>query len=145
MRKPKGGPRNAVRRAPITHELARLLAEHVDQFGIGPMAACSPPITAVSIGPSTLWQVLRVSMPNWLAGWLPPTARHRLTDAGRPDEAIWFTVGSLCAPGQRHVRAAAELLGRQRAVLGAALFAAQLAGYLESDAIDYLINVDPGG
>jgi len=78
IRKLKGGPKNAVRRTPITHEFARLLAEHIGQFCIGPMAACSPPITAVSIGPSTLWQVLRkarakvladtrVSMPNWLA------------------------------------------------------------------------------
>ena len=67
-----------------------------------------------------------------------------LTDAGRPDEAIWFTVGSLGAPDQKHARAAAELLGRQRAVLGPDVFAAQLAEYLGSDAVDYLISVAAG-
>ena len=41
----------------------------------------------------------------------------------------------------RHARAAAELLGRQRAVLRQAVFAAQLAGYLGSNAVDYLITV----
>jgi tetratricopeptide (TPR) repeat protein len=67
-----------------------------------------------------------------------------LTDDGRPDEAIWFTVGSLRAPDQGHVRAAAELLGRQRAVLGPAVFAAELSEYLRSDVVDYLIRVAAG-
>lgn len=67
-----------------------------------------------------------------------------LTEDGRPDEAIWFTVGSLRAPDQRQVRAAAELLGRQRAVLGPAVFAAQLSDYLRSDVVDYLIRVAAG-
>jgi tetratricopeptide (TPR) repeat protein len=67
-----------------------------------------------------------------------------LTDDGRPDEAIWFTVGSLGAPDQKHVRAAAELLGRQRAILGPAAFATQLTVYLGSDAVDYLVTVADG-
>ena len=67
-----------------------------------------------------------------------------LTDAGRPDEAIWFTVGSLGAPDQKYARSAAKLLGRLRAVLGADVFAAQLAAYLGSEVVDYLIGVAAG-
>jgi tetratricopeptide (TPR) repeat protein len=101
---------------------------------------------------------------RWPVIWLPPgtgsapepprdrsadaeLADHRrrvgadLTDAGRPDEAIWFTIGSLSAPDQKHAQAAAELLGRQQAILGPAVFAAQLARYLESNVVDYLITV----
>jgi tetratricopeptide (TPR) repeat protein len=64
-----------------------------------------------------------------------------LTDDGRPDEAIWFTVGSLRAPDQQHVRDAAELLGRQRAILGPSVFEAQLARYLDRRTVDFLVNV----
>ena len=35
-RKPKGGPKNAVRRVPIPPELVRLLREHVESHGTGP-------------------------------------------------------------------------------------------------------------
>ena len=67
-----------------------------------------------------------------------------LTDDGRPDEAIWFTVGSLRAPDQQHVQDAAELLGRQRAILGPSVFAAQLARYLDSGTVDFLVNMADG-
>jgi tetratricopeptide (TPR) repeat protein len=67
-----------------------------------------------------------------------------LTDDGRPDEAIWFTVGSLRAPDQGHVLAAAGLLGRQQAILGSAVFAAQLSEYLSSATVAFLIGVADG-
>jgi tetratricopeptide (TPR) repeat protein len=104
---------------------------------------------------------------RWPVVWLPPgsgrAAEHprdlgadaelagrrrrlgaNLTDDGRPDEAIWFIVGSLRAPDQQHVRDAAELLGRQRAILGPDVFAAQLASYLGRGVVDYLVTVAEG-
>jgi tetratricopeptide (TPR) repeat protein len=63
-----------------------------------------------------------------------------LTDAGRPDEAICFTVGSLSAPDRKHKRAAAELLRRQQAILGPGVFAAQLAQDIGSVTANYLIK-----
>jgi integrase len=35
-RKPKGGPKNSVRRVPIPPELVRLLQEHVESYGTAP-------------------------------------------------------------------------------------------------------------
>jgi integrase len=36
VRKPKGGPKNSVRRVPIPPELVRLLREHVESYGTAP-------------------------------------------------------------------------------------------------------------
>ena len=47
-RKPKGGPKNAVRRVPIPPELVSLLRKHIGQHGTAPTAACSAPAGAAS-------------------------------------------------------------------------------------------------
>jgi integrase len=57
-RKPKGGPRNAIRRAPIPPELVRLLQEHMDQFGTAPDGRLFRTYRGGIYLPSTLWQVL---------------------------------------------------------------------------------------
>jgi hypothetical protein len=67
-----------------------------------------------------------------------------LTDEGRPDEAIWFTVGSLRAPDQQHVQYAAGLLRRQRAILGSTVFKDLLSRYLDRRTVDFLVNLAGG-
>lgn len=58
-RKPKGGPRNAVRRAPIPPALVQLLREHVEQYGTGPDGRLFWTYRQGIYQPSTLWQVLQ--------------------------------------------------------------------------------------
>jgi integrase len=58
-RKPKGGPRNAVRRVPIPPALVRLLREHVESYGIGPDGRLFWTYRDGIYQPSTLWQVLQ--------------------------------------------------------------------------------------
>lgn len=58
-RKPKGGPRNAVRRVPIPPELVRLLKEHIERYGTGPDGRLFITYRGGFYQPSTLWQVLR--------------------------------------------------------------------------------------
>lgn len=57
-RKPKGGPRNAIRRTPIPPELVRLLREHIDKFGTAPDGRLFRTYRGGIYLPSTLWQVL---------------------------------------------------------------------------------------
>ena len=58
-RKPKGGPRNAVRRVPVPPALVRLLREHVDSYGIGPDGRLFWTYRGGIYQPSTLWRVLQ--------------------------------------------------------------------------------------
>ncbi len=58
-RRPKGGPRNAVRRVPIPPALVQLLREHVDQYGTGPDGRLFWTYRKGIYQPSTLWQVLQ--------------------------------------------------------------------------------------
>jgi integrase len=58
-RRPKGGPRNAVRRVPIPPELVRLLREHVESYGTGPDDRLFWTYRGGIYQPSTLWQVLQ--------------------------------------------------------------------------------------
>ena len=59
VRKPKGGPKNAVRRVPIPPELVRLLREHVGSYGTAPDGRLFWTNRGGIYQPSTLWQVLR--------------------------------------------------------------------------------------
>ena len=47
-RKPKGGPKNAVRRVPIAPELVTLLRKHIDQYGTAPDGRLFVPTGAAS-------------------------------------------------------------------------------------------------
>ena len=58
-RKPKGGPRNAVRRVPIPPVLVQLLREHVEQYGTAPDGRLFLTYRGGIYLPSTLWQVLQ--------------------------------------------------------------------------------------
>jgi integrase len=58
-RRPKGGPKNAVRRVPIPPELVRLLREHVESYGTGPDGRLFWTYRGGIYQPSTLWQVLQ--------------------------------------------------------------------------------------
>ena len=58
-RRPKGGPRNAVRRVPIPPALVELLCEHVGQYGTGPDGRLFWTYRNGIYQPSTLWQVLQ--------------------------------------------------------------------------------------
>ncbi len=58
-RRPKGGPRNAVRRVPIPPVLVQLLCEHIDQYGTGPDGRLFWTYRKGIYQPSTLWQVLQ--------------------------------------------------------------------------------------
>jgi integrase len=58
-RKPKGGPRNAVRRVPIPPVLVQMIREHVEQFGIAPDGRLFRTYRGSIYLPSTLWQVLQ--------------------------------------------------------------------------------------
>jgi integrase len=59
VRKPKGGPRNAVRRVPIPPQLVALLREHVDSYGTAPDGRLFWTYRDGIYLPSTLWQVLQ--------------------------------------------------------------------------------------
>ena len=59
VRKPKGGPKNSVRRVPIPPELVRLLREHVESYGTAPDGRLFWTYRGGIYQPSTLWQVLR--------------------------------------------------------------------------------------
>ena len=58
LRKPKGGPRNAVRRVPIPPVLVTMLREHVEEFGTAPDGRLFRTYRGGVYLPSTLWQVL---------------------------------------------------------------------------------------
>ena len=58
-RKPKGGPKNAVRRVPIPPELVRLLREHIESYGTAPDGRLFWTYRGGIYQPSTLWQVLQ--------------------------------------------------------------------------------------
>jgi integrase len=58
-RKPKGGPRNAIRRVPIPPVLVQMIREHVDQFGTAPDGRLFRTYRGGIYLPSTLWQVLQ--------------------------------------------------------------------------------------
>jgi integrase len=59
VRKPKGGPRNAVRRVPIPPQLVALPREHVDSYGTAPDGRLFWTYRDGIYLPSTLWQVLQ--------------------------------------------------------------------------------------
>lgn len=59
LRKPKGGPKNSVRRVPIPPELVGLLREHVRSYGTAPDGRLFWTYRGGIYQPSTLWQVLR--------------------------------------------------------------------------------------
>jgi len=59
VRKPKGGPRNAVRRVPIPPQLVTLLREHVESYGTAPDGRLFWTYRGGIYLPSTLWQVLQ--------------------------------------------------------------------------------------
>jgi hypothetical protein len=59
VRKPKGGPKNSVRRVPIPPELVRLMREHVESYGTAPDGRLFWTYRGGVYQPSTLWQVLR--------------------------------------------------------------------------------------
>ena len=63
-RKPKGGPKNAVRRVPTPPELVTLLRKHIDQYGTAPDGRLFRTYRGGIYQPSTLWQVLRKSTPS---------------------------------------------------------------------------------
>ena len=60
-RKPKGGPKNAVRRVPIPPELVRLLREHVESYGTGPDGRLFWTYRGGIYQPSTVWHVLQMA------------------------------------------------------------------------------------
>jgi integrase len=57
-RKPKGGPRNAIRRVPIPPVLVQLIRDHTEEFGTGPDGRLFRTYRGGIYLPSTLWQVL---------------------------------------------------------------------------------------
>jgi integrase len=59
VRKPKGGPKNSVRRVPIPPELVRLLREHIETYGTAPDGRLFWTNRGGIYYLSTLWQVLR--------------------------------------------------------------------------------------
>ena len=58
-RKPKGGPKNSVRRVPIPPELVRLLRGHIESYGTAPDGRLFWTYRGGVCYPSTLWQMLR--------------------------------------------------------------------------------------
>jgi len=59
VRRPKGGPRNAVRRVPVPPVLVELLREHIQEFGTAPDGRLFRTYRGATCLPSTLWQVLQ--------------------------------------------------------------------------------------
>jgi integrase len=59
VRRPKGGPRNAVRRVPVPPVLVELLREHIPEFGTAPDGRLFRIYRGATYLPSTLWQVLQ--------------------------------------------------------------------------------------
>jgi integrase len=57
--KPKGGPRNAIRRVPIPPVLVTMLREHVQEHGTGPDGRLFRTYRGGIYQPSTLWRVLQ--------------------------------------------------------------------------------------
>jgi integrase len=57
--KPKGGPRNAIRRVPIPPVLVRMIREHVELFGTAPDGRLFQTYKGGIYLPSTLWNVLQ--------------------------------------------------------------------------------------
>ena len=87
-RRPKGGPRNAVRRVPIPPELVRLLREHVESYGTAPDGRLFWTYRGGIYQPSTLWQVLQKARaaafpPDVVAGPLARKA-YDFRHAGSP-------------------------------------------------------------
>jgi integrase len=62
-RKPKGGPRNAVRRVPIPPVLVTMLREHIEEFGTAPDGRLFWTYRGGIYLPSTLWAVLQKARP----------------------------------------------------------------------------------
>jgi hypothetical protein len=59
LSRPKGGPRNAIRRVPIPHLLVAMLREHVQKHGSGPDGRLFQTYRGGIYLPSTLWRVLQ--------------------------------------------------------------------------------------
>jgi integrase len=57
--KPKGGPRNAIRRVPIPPVLVAMLRDHVQDHGTGPDGRLFRTYRGAMYQPSTLWRVLQ--------------------------------------------------------------------------------------
>lgn len=57
--KPKGGPRNAIRRVPIPPVLVAMIREHVQEHGTGPDGRLFRTYKGGRYLPSTLWHVLQ--------------------------------------------------------------------------------------
>ena len=64
LRKPKGGPRNAIRRVPVPPVLVTMIREHVDEFGTAPDGRLFRTYRGGLYLPSTLWQVLHKARPR---------------------------------------------------------------------------------
>jgi integrase len=58
-RKPKGGPRNAIRRVPVPPVLVTMLREHVEAYGAAPDGRLFQTVQGGIYLRSTLWHVLR--------------------------------------------------------------------------------------
>jgi integrase len=61
IRKPKGGPRNAIRRVPIPPVLVVMLREHIEQYGTSDEGLLFRTYRDALYQPSTLWQVLEMA------------------------------------------------------------------------------------
>ena len=57
--KPKGGPRNAIRRTPIPPVLVRMIVEHVQAYGTAQDGRLFQTYRGGIYQPSTLWRVLQ--------------------------------------------------------------------------------------
>lgn len=57
--RPKGGPRNAIRRVPIPPVLVTMIREHVELYGAGPDGRLFWTYKGGIYLPSTLWNVLQ--------------------------------------------------------------------------------------
>ena len=91
-RKPKGGPKNAVRRVPIPPELVRLLREHIESYGTAPDGRLFWTYRGGIYQPSTLWQVLqafrglRLHSRSTRLGSFPQVNRVWPGQVGRPQQ-----------------------------------------------------------
>lgn len=59
LSRPKGGPRNAIRRVPVPPVLVAMLREHVQEHGAGPDGRVFQTYRGGIYLPSTLWRVLQ--------------------------------------------------------------------------------------